>query len=194
MSTSTDQGRHGDLMNDTRLNVAALLQEPVGSSREIRFDLDVLTLDHDLSARTIEGTARLTRLREAVLVSAKAQGTVELDCARCLRRYEQPVATEFAEEFRQTVDVHSGRDLVRGEAPDEDEDDEPGFWIDENHELDLAEALRQWIVLELPMRPDCGDLCAGPELPGRSDDDQTDSRFAALADLLSDDDRTRDVQ
>ena len=189
MSTSTDQGRHGDLMNDTRLHVAALLQEPVGSSREIRFDLDVLPLDHDLVARAIGGTARLTRLREAVLVAAKAQGTVELDCARCLRRYEQPVATEFSEEFRQTVDVHSGRDLVRGEAPDEDEDAEPGFWIDENHELDLAEALRQWIVLELPMRPDCGDLCAGPELPGQGDDDQTDSRLAALADLLSDDDR-----
>lgn len=192
MIHGTDPGRRVDLINDTRLNVAALLREPVGNSREIRFTLDVLPLDHDLAARAIEGSGRLTRLREAVLVAARARGVARLECARCLSVYDQPFAADFAEEFRQTVDVHSGHDLSRDrETGVEEEDDEPGFSIDENHELDLAEALRQWVVLELPMRPDCGALCAGPELTSTGDEDAVDSRLAALADLLPEDDRTR---
>ena len=188
----TEPGRRLDLLNDTRLNVAALLQEPVGSSREIRFSLDELPLDRDLAAHAIEGTARLTRLRDAVLVAAKSRGVAQLECARCLSTYDQPFVAEFAEEFRQTVDVHSGRDLDHVHEGDVDEvDDEPGFIIDENHELDLAEALRQWVVLELPMRPDCGELCAGPELTRVGDEETVDSRFAALANLLPEDEGSR---
>jgi uncharacterized protein len=189
---SIDQGRRIDLMNDTRLNVATLLREPLGSSREIRFTLDALPLDRDLAAREIEGTARLTRLRDAVLVAAKARGVARLECARCLSAYDQPFAADFAEEFRQTVDVHTGHDLDRDrETAVDEEDDEPGFSIDENHELDLAEALRQWVVLELPMRPDCGALCAGPEVTRFGDEDAVDSRLAALAELLPEEDRSR---
>ena len=36
--------------------------------------------------------------------------------------------------------------------------------IDENHELDLREPLRQEILVALPMRPDCGPDCPGPDL------------------------------
>lgn len=188
----TEQGRRIDLLNDTRLNVAALLQEPVGNYREIRFRLAELPLDRDLAARKIEGSARLTRLRNAVLVAAKARGVADLECARCLNTYEQQFVADFAEAFHQTVEVHSGRDLDRERAIDlNDEDEEPGFSIDENHELDFGEALRQWVVLELPMRPDCGELCAGPEVTSVGENESGDSRFAALADLLSEEERSR---
>lgn len=188
----TEQGRRIDLLNDTRLNVAALLKEPVGNNREIGFTLAELPLDRDLAAHEIEGTARLTRLRDALLVAAKARGVAHLECARCLRTYDQSFTADFAEEFRQTVEVHSGRDLgLKHEIAADDEDDEPAFSIDENHELDFAEALRQWVVLELPMRPDCGELCAGPEVTSVGDDAAVDNRFAALADLLPEEERSR---
>jgi len=186
-----EQGRRIDLLNDTRLNVAALLQEPIGNNREIGFTLAELPLDRDLAAHEIKGSARLTRLRDAVLVAANARGVAHLECARCLNTYDQSFTADFAEEFRQTVDVHNGRDLGRVlKIAADDLDDEPGFSIDENHELDFAEALRQWVVLALPMRPDCGDLCAGPEVTSVGDDAAVDNRFAALADLLPEEERS----
>jgi uncharacterized protein len=131
-------------------------------------------------------TVRLTRLRDAVLARVKAAGIVPLTCARCLREYEQPFEVVFDEEYRQTVDVRTGLGL--GPEP---ADDEEASFIDENHELDLREPLRQEILIALPMRPDCGPDCPGPDWfeageEGESDT-EVDDRLAALASLLADD-------
>ncbi len=67
---------------------------------------------------------------------------------------------------------------------DEESDDEPGFSIDESHELDLGEALRQWIVLAIPIKPSCGPDCPGPLLTATDDEEEIDNRFASLASLL----------
>ena len=83
--------------------------------------------------------------------------------------------------------MHTGFDLGGEPA-----DDELVSRIDENHELDLREPLRQEILVALPMRPDCGADCPGPDLlevGGEDDasDDLVDERLAALASLLGDD-------
>jgi uncharacterized protein len=40
--------------------------------------------------------------------------------------------------------------------------DDPGcFTIDEHHILDLTEAIRQYTVLAVPMKPLCNENCAG---------------------------------
>ena len=60
---------------------------------------------------------------------------------------------------------------------------------DDHHELDLGEALRQHLVLALPMRADCGDACQGPNALLPADEPATEERenpFAALAALLDD--------
>jgi uncharacterized protein len=74
------------------------------------------------------------------------------------------------------------------EVPDEDGDvdDEPAFTIDESHELDLGEAIRQWIVLAIPMQPTCGPNCPGPLLRTTGEEEEVDNRFAGLASLLDD--------
>jgi uncharacterized protein len=104
-----------------------------------------------------------------------------------LRTYDQAFETSFAEEYRQTVDVRTGLDL----APAGNEDADTAH-IDENHELDLGEVLRQEILVSLPMRPDCGAGCPGPESLGVEEEPPAaiDDRFAALAELLTDDDVT----
>jgi len=65
--------------------------------------------------------------------------------------------------------------------------------------LDLEPALRDAVVLSLPLtplcRPDCAGLCADcgerlDELPADHQHDATDTRWAALQDLLSTDQRT----
>jgi uncharacterized protein len=167
-----------DLYNETAVNVATLLQEPVGSSRVYRFELDSFELDADLSARDVTGEMRLTHLSDEVLVNVEAIAVVELTCLRCLEPYDQPVKARFNEEFRVAYDVRSG--AVVPSARDDER-----FTINDAHELDIAEPLRQELIVSLPMRPHCGTDCPGP--PAVTDDveDEPDNRFAALGALLN---------
>jgi uncharacterized protein len=183
---ATDGGQQRELRNDTAVNVVGLLKGQTGATRSYRLLLDTFEADGETIARDIVGDVRLTRLRDAVIARVSAAGVVPMICARCLREYDQPFEVEFDEEYRQTVDVHTGFDLG-GEPVDE----ELVSRIDENHELDLREPLRQEILVALPMRPDCGAECPGPDLlevGGEEDagDEHVDERLAALASLLPD--------
>ncbi len=185
MASEPTPDRGLDLFGETAINVVALLKEPIGAKRTYGLHLDGFRLGEDLAAETLDGSVRLTRLRDQILANATVRGEVVLECSRCLEPYREHVTAEFSEEFRPTVDVRTGIGL--DPKTPEDEDEEQYFEIDANHELDLAEALRQHLLLAIPMRPDCGESCAGPpvtdaDAPG--DDEPVDHRFAALSALL----------
>ena len=184
---ATDGSQQRELRNDSAVNVVGLLKGQTGATRSYRLLLDTFEADGETIARDIAGDVRLTRLRDAVIARVSAAGVAPMICARCLREYDQPFEVEFDEEYRQTVDVHTGFDL--GSEP---ADDDLISRIDENHELDLREPLRQEILVALPMRPDCGADCPGPDLLEVGDEDDAgdepvDERLAALARLLGDD-------
>ena len=187
MATESGQNHHRELRNETAINVAGLLKAETGATRSYYLVLDTFEADGEMIAREIEGDLRLTRLRDAVMVSLEASGLAPLTCVRCLREYDQPFSVDFDEEYRQTVDVRTGIGL-----DDALPDDEQASLIDENHELDLAEPLRQEILVALPMRPDCGADCPGPDMVetgerGDESEEIVDERLAALASLLGDD-------
>ena len=177
-----------ELRNETAINVSGLLKGQVGDTRDFALHLDKLVADGETVARDVNGTVLLTRLRDGVMVSVAVAGLAPLICVGCLREYDQPFDVSFDEEFHQTVDVRTGLGLG---VEIDDEGDE--FFIDDNHELDVAEPLRQEILVSLPMRPTCGPDCPGPdvlEVGGSTDasgDAAVDDRFAALAHLLKDD-------
>jgi uncharacterized protein len=166
-----------DLDNETVVNVAALLKEPVGSTRTYGLTLDSFELDHELLARDIHGSVKLTRLSDEVMAAIAAEGEVELQCFRCLLEYSQPFATTFVEGFRIAHDVRTGNGIA---PPPGDE----RFEISQIHELDFGETLRQEIIVALPMRPTCGPDCPGPDVTEVGETERTDERFAALAQLL----------
>jgi uncharacterized protein len=178
----TDNERLRELHNETAANVAGLLKAQTGATREYRIHLDEFFIDGDTVARDINGDVRLTRLRDSIIANVQATGVASLMCARCLREYDQPFVVDFDEAYEQTVDVRTGLDLGR-DFPE----DEQTSRVDENHELDLREPLRQEILVALPMRPDCGPDCPGPDVTEVGDDEAVDDRFAALANLLGDD-------
>ena len=186
-----------ELVNETRINVASLLQEPVGSFRTVRMQLDSFPLDDDLFATDLFADMRLIRLRHQVLADGVARANVALECVRCLTTFEQKVQTSFSEPFLQSHDVQSGADLSdHRERRDDDEMDEPdeeAFVIDEGHEMDLSEALRQHLLLALPMVPSCGDECPGPpEHEAGSTAEEREGQFDILSRLL-DDEETDDT-
>lgn len=189
MTAEANQNQPRALRNDTAVNVAGLLRDQTGAARHYRLLLDALVIDGEMTAREIDGELKLTRLGGGILASVEATGTAAIICVRCLREYDQQFAVTFDEEYRQMVDLRTGVDLVDAIAGDE------GFSrIDENHELDVAEPLRQEILVALPMRPDCGDGCPGPdvlEVGGDDEDEAIDERLAALASLLPDEQARR---
>jgi uncharacterized protein len=94
---------------------------------------------------------------------------------------------DFAEQFNPTVDVLTG-------LPMPPFDEEEIFPIDEHHLVDLTEAIRQNVLLALPMvtlcREDCKGLCpqCGHDLNlGPCEcQPEVDTRMSVLAKLLQD--------
>ena len=169
------------LRNDTRINVAQLMKDDLGAARKYTASLDWFSLDEDLMAKDVYADIRLTRITHGILARGDIRGTALVECVRCLEIYEQPFAASFDQEYRPTIDVRSGL-LV--EQPDPVE--EMGT-IDEAHELDLAEPMRQVAILDLPIKPICSDDCEGIKEFTVESNDAIDRRLSALSQLLDDD-------
>jgi uncharacterized protein len=168
-----------------QFNVAQLLKQPTGARRI--YDLaaaDVPSLDEAVKvAAPYHGWVRLTRIGTGILVTGELQTTVELECTHCLATFWGEMRFEVEEEFRPTLDIASGTWL----PPDPDQD--VATLIDEHHILDLAEVVRQNLLLSLPSspicRPDCRGLCpyCGQNRNEGSCDcrtEEVDSRWAGL--------------
>jgi uncharacterized protein len=165
------------LTNDTIVNVAQLLKEPVGSTRVVEVHLNRLALDELLVARDLEADVRLTRVVEGILADGRLTGRVELECVRCLEPCNASIEGEFEADFRPSVDVRTGFPLYVPEHEDI-------FAIDNNHELNLDELFRQVAIISLPMQPICGDDCPGIEQFEDEEAEQEDERLAVLRELL----------
>lgn len=165
------------LINDTVVNVAQFLMEPVGSARVIDIHLDQFPLDEDLTARDVDAHVRLTRIETGILAVGRASGIAELECVRCLTRFETPFQNEFDAEFRPSIEVRTGEPLPLPE-------DSEIFVIDSNHLLDLSELLRQVIIVALPIRPVCGEACPGFQREYGDEEEPAGEWAAVLRDLL----------
>lgn len=91
---------------------------------------------------------QLEEVSEGVLVTAEVTAPLAGECARCLDEFMSSMQVRFQEMF-----VPSGAD-----AADSTSDD--GYVLD-GYLLDLEPALRDALVLELPLSPLCDDDCQG---------------------------------
>jgi uncharacterized protein len=135
------------------INVAQLLKSPIGSVREYEVDEDIDIPDEGTSCE-VKGKVGLTRTDSSILARGKLTTRVELTCSRCLSPLRCPLNVKIEEEYYPTIDIVTGARL----APLEDAEH---FTIDERHILDLTEAIRQTVVVSIPMKPLCKDDCTG---------------------------------
>ncbi len=136
-------------------NVAQLLKEPTGSTRELHVD-EVVCFDRNADCHRIEGDVKLIRVVKGILVRGRFDSETQLICGRCLTTFSFPFVFEVDDEFYPAVDVVTGEPVNQPE-------DSTSFTIDEHHILDLRELFRQSTLLSVPMkplcRPDCRGLC-----------------------------------
>ncbi|HMO56320.1 MAG TPA: DUF177 domain-containing protein [Roseiflexaceae bacterium] len=172
---------------DLTFNVAQLLREEIGARRSYTFTESRLSLDETMAMTDLSGKVRFTRTASGVLADAEVSGTIEMECTRCLTPTPQHVQVAFRDEFHAKVEVNTGLALPK---PDE----EDPFFINELHMLDLGEAIREYGLMALPMRPLCMPECLGicPTCgadrntePCNCQETAGDDRFAALRALLN---------
>ena len=176
-------------MDAMLFNVAQLMRSPVGTSFVTDFqEDDELALDDDFKViGPILGHARMRRTNQGLLVDGRVDLTLELSCMRCLKKFEQPMHVTFEEQFYPTIDIVTG-------MPAAAFDEEEIFPIDDHHQVDLTEAVRQNMLTALPMvtvcQEDCKGLCAqcGKDLNVGPCDckPEVDNRWSALEGLLQD--------
>ncbi|MBF6590320.1 MAG: DUF177 domain-containing protein [Ktedonobacterales bacterium] len=171
-------------------NVAQLLKAPVGTVQAVELDnedaLDLLDEEIQLTG-PITGEMRLHRTNQGIFVSGTVHAPLWLQCSRCLKEFSTELAFPLREEFYPTIDVETGLPLPAPES-------ELAFPITPHHELDLREAIRQNLVLALPIRALCHEECAGlcpqcgKDLNTGScacQPDVEDERFSVLRGLLN---------
>jgi len=136
-----------------QINVSQLLKESMGSLRNYEVS-EVVDVTGDGGEEEVRGKVSLLRTNRGILVKGELHTEVELACSRCLNMFRYPVALNIEEEYIPTVDIDSGRPLPSPE--------ETGtFIIDEHHVIDLTEAIRQYTLLVIPMKPLCQEGCVG---------------------------------
>jgi uncharacterized protein len=93
---------------------------------------------------------QLEGVTEGVLVTATVTGPLAGECARCLEPFTAPLKVRFQELF-----------VRASEVPVDEEDGADNYQLGASGLLDLEPALRDAIVLELPLSPRCEDGCQG---------------------------------
>jgi len=163
--------------NQLRLNVGFLLNAPVGESRDFPFDIPYIHIDPDLDLNELQGTARITRTAQGLLVQVKLQATLPAECVRCLTGFSQQLNTDFTELYAFSRNSVTESELV----------------LPDDAQIDLTVLVREYMLLEVPISPlcspDCTGLCpvCGGSLTEDSHDhalDEVDPRLSILKTLL----------
>lgn len=166
-------------------NVLRELRQTIGSVNEYELQ-EAEVRAGDLSFRDVDGLVRFLRTDRGLLARVHATATIDEECSRCLKPVATPVTVDFEEEYVPLVDADTGSPMHIDESEEEDT-----FRINGRFELDLREALRQYILMYEPAkplcRPDCAGLCptcgadmnAGPH----ECEQPADERWNALAGL-----------
>jgi uncharacterized protein len=162
--------------------------------KRIKYDLDEKPLiDADSGLKCVEpitGDIAFSNTSRTIDVRGKFRTSIELECGRCLKAYQMPVAGTIEEEL-----PLEGQPWAP-EASDEEGDEllkelaDPLF-VD--NIFDLDEYLRQSILVSVPIKPLCEEACKGlcPHCGANLNDgscdcgpDSEESPFAVLGSLL----------
>jgi len=131
-----------------RINVAQQLKSHIGESRSYTVD------EASDEGFPIRGDVRLVLTNRSILVTGHFKTTIKNTCSRCLEEFEHSLDFDIEEEFFPARNILSEVPVSKDEAQE-------GFIIGEDHIMDLAEALRQNIWLNLPPKPICRPDCVG---------------------------------
>jgi uncharacterized protein len=159
-----------------RINVGFIMHEDVGYSHEIPFELEKVKLE-DLELQDLVGPVTIGRTPQGLIVQGNFSARTKLECVRCLNEFTIPLSWEFTELYAFTKKSLSESELL----------------VPDDAHIDLAPLIREYALLEIPIKPlhdpECKGLCieCGQDLNVKDcghNQDVDDSPFSALKKLL----------
>ena len=135
------------LVNVIALNVAQQLKEPVGSVRHYE-------INERTEAGAVLGNVRLLLTNRSILVTGRLETISRDTCGRCLEQFDRATTLDVEEEYLLPRDAGNEKTPASRCGAGV-------FAIDENNILDLSEAVRQYTLMAVPMKPVCRQDCAG---------------------------------
>ena len=159
-----------------RINVGFIIHEEVGYSHEIPFEFDKVKLD-DLELQDLTGSVIIGRTPQGLIVQGKFSADTKLECVRCLREFNFSLNWDITDLYAFNKKSVSESELL----------------VPDDAHIDLAPLIREYALLEIPIKPlhdpECKGLCieCGQDLNIRDcghRPQEDDSPFAKLKDLL----------
>jgi len=131
--------------NELRINIGFLLNQAIGTSREFNFVFQKIDLLPDLVLHDFKGKSRINRTPQGLLVTADVNTYMDLECVRCLDRFQQPLHASFDELYAFSNRTATDSSLI---LPDD------GY-------IDLQPLLHEYLLIEIPISPLCKEDCRG---------------------------------
>ena len=160
-----------------RINVGFIVHEEIGYSHRFPLAFEKAVLGEDLTLDNFNAMIVIDRAQQGLVVQGEFSGDTTLECVRCLNAFPYSLHGEWTELYAFNEKSVSESELL----------------MPEDGHIDFAPVLREYALLEFPIkalcRPDCKGLCieCGQDLNvmdcGHSQEED-DSPFAALKDLL----------
>lgn len=160
-----------------RINVGFIIHEEVGYNADFPLELDTVKFGDDLVLRDFNGLVNVGRTAQGLLVTGGFSGTTDLECARCLKTFDQRLQWDITELY----------------AFNEKSVSDSGLIVPEEAKIDLEPLIRDYALLEIPIspvcKPDCKGLCpvCGQDLNVRDcghRPHEDESPFSSLKNLL----------
>lgn len=161
-----------------RINVGFIVNQEVGYNHRFDFEFQKLRVSDDLELRDFYGQAEVGRTPQGLIVNATFTACLDLECVRCLSTFESALDFEITELY-----AFSRRSIT-----------DSGLLLPEDAHIDLQPLVRDYALLEEPIKPICKPDCKGLCPVCGEDLNQTDcghsnqsgdSPFSTLKDLLN---------
>lgn len=128
-----------------RINIGFLLNQPIGTYRDFSFDLPEVHLSADFEVTQFNGSVHISRTPQGLLVEADFTGFLIQECVRCLEDFTQSLRTHYTELFTFSFRRNVETDLI----------------VPDDGHINLAPLTRDYLLLELPIKPICRPECRG---------------------------------
>ena len=139
---------------------------------------------HWLRADNLVCRAEIDRISAQVFIQIFFSGVVQLECSRCLEKFDNSIQGDFRIICEQ-------KGFGAKKETEFSEDDIDIFFTGEDDEIDVTTLIYEELVLTLPMKPLCNEQCSGGVVEIISDDKETnlsdkeiDPRWNELVKLL----------
>jgi uncharacterized protein len=165
-----------------RLDISYLVKQSPGTRKEFDFNFSQLELPPDLVLKDIQGKIAISVTEDGVVAEGDLKGVTDLECSRCLEEYPQPLDIQFTEIFSAHPAENTRDDLGEQLLP-------------ADGALDLHSIIRDYAILDIPIRhlcrQDCKGLCPLCGMNLNQEDcghkiESIDPRLEGLKELLED--------